>query len=259
MRLLNNITKQCLRGKSGGEPPRSRRFALLHDIRPREASGLRVLQHRFPMRFVALLLLGFILTATAAETPVVQPVFHSSFQSASDAAAADQSLVLLIFGAEWCGPCKLLEKKTLAAPELLHQENALHVAHVDIDADKKMASDFGIEAVPTLILLTPDGKIISRQTGFMEAADLLAWLKTGRARAAAGQWEGTAPGAQFNEFIQKAAADNLGTNEIQKLVDLLGDADPANREQAGKILLAQRENAVPSLIEAVGSSYLGER
>jgi HEAT repeat protein len=130
---------------------------------------------------------------------------------------------------------------------------------MDIDANKKTAGDFGIEAVPTLILLTPDGKIISRQTGFMEIADLLAWLKTGRARAAAGQWEGTAPGAQFNEFIHKAAADNLGTNEIQKLVDLLGDADPVNREQAGKLLLAQRENAVPPLIEAVGNLYLGER
>lgn len=218
----------------------------------------------FFFRFASLCLCVFALNflfllSAAADPPAAQPVFHSSLQSASDAAAADQSLVLLIFGAEWCGPCKLLEKKTLAAPEFLRQESPLHVAHVDIDENKKMAGDFGIEAVPTLILLTADGKIVERQTGFMEAADLLTWLKEGRARAAAGKWEGTAPGAQFGELLKKAAADNLGTNEILKLVDLLGDADPANREQAGKMLLAQRERAVPQLIEAAGNSYLGTR
>ena len=215
-------------------------------------------RHPKMLRLAAALLAACALGA-AAPAVVVAPVFHSSFQAASDAAAADQSLVLLIFSAEWCGPCKLLKSKTFSSPEFSRQEGPLHVADVDIDVNQKMASDFSIEAVPTLILLTPDGKIISRQTGFMEIADLLAWLKTGRARAAAGQWEGTAPGVQFNEFIQKAAADNLGTNEIQKLVELLGDADPANRDQAGKILLAQRENAMSPLIEAVGNPYLGER
>ena len=211
------------------------------------------------IRLAPALLAACVLAATAAEPPVLPPQFHSSFQAASDAAAADQSLVLLVFSAEWCGPCKLLKSQTLSAPEFLHQQSPLHIADVDIDANKKMAGDFGIEAVPTLVLLTPDGKIILRQTGFIEVAELLAWLKTGRVRAAAGQWEGTAPGAQFDEFIKQAAADNLGPNEIQKLVELLGDADPANRDQAGKILLAQRENAVPPLIETVGNPYLGVR
>ena len=212
-----------------------------------------------PLRLAPALLAACVLAAAAAETPAVPPVFHPSFQTASDAAAADQSLVLLIFSAEWCGPCKLLKSKTLSAPEFLQQENPLHIADVDVDASPKMARNFGVEAVPTLVLLTGDGKIISRQTGFMEAADLTTWLKAGRARAAAGQWEGTAPGAHFDAFIKKAAADNLGTNEIRQLVDLLGDADPANRDQAGNILLAQRTNAVPSLIAAVGHPYLGVR
>lgn len=207
----------------------------------------------------ALLAVCVLATASAAEPAAIAPVFHSSFKAAADAAAADRSLVLLVFSAEWCGPCKLLKSQTLAAPEFLHQESPLHVADVDIDANQKMAGDFDIEAVPALVLLTADGKIILRQTGFMEPADLMVWLKTGRTRAAAGQWEGTAPGAQFNEFIQKAAADNLGTNEIQRLVGFLGDADPANREQAGKILLGQREHAMPPLIEAVGDAYLGVR
>jgi HEAT repeat protein/thiol-disulfide isomerase/thioredoxin len=206
-----------------------------------------------------LLLAGWVVGMTGPESGLVAPIFHSSFKSASDAAAADQSLVLLVFSAEWCGPCKLLKSQTLDAPEFLALDAPLHVADVDIDANQKMARDFEVEAVPTLVLVTPDGKIIERQTGFMKVAELLAWLKTGRTRAAAGQWEGTVPGAQFNELIKKASGADLGTNEIHQLVDYLGDADPANRDQAAKLLLEQREKAVPLLIEAVGNPYLGER
>ena len=206
-----------------------------------------------------MLLAASVLATAAAEPAMIQPVFHSSFKAASDAAAADHSLVLLIFGAEWCGPCKLLKSNTLSSPEFLRQESPLHVAEVDIDANPKMADEFGIQAVPTLILLTADGKIISRQTGYLEPSDLLAWLKAGRARAAAGQWEGTVPGRQFDEFLKKAAEEDLTTNDLQRLVALLGDPDPANREQAGRILLAQRERAVPLLIAAVGNPYLGMR
>ncbi|HZI33718.1 MAG TPA: HEAT repeat domain-containing protein, partial [Candidatus Binatia bacterium] len=195
----------------------------------------------------------------AQEPAVIQPTFHASFKTASDAAAADQSLVLLIFGAEWCGPCQLLKSRTLSSPDFLRQDKPLHVAEVDIDANQKMAQDFNVEAVPTLILLTADGKIIERHTGFMEATALSQWLLNGHSLAVAGQWEGTAPGAELNKFIKKAAADNLSTNDLAKLVELLGDPDPANREQAGRLLMEQRESAMPLLIRSVGNSYLGIR
>lgn len=215
---------------------------------------------RFKVRHWAMVLLaGFVLASTAAGAPPVEPLFHPTFKAASDAAAADQSLVLLVFGAEWCVPCRELKSKTLSSPEFLEQGGALHITEVDIDADQKTTHAFAIEAVPTLILLTADGKIVARQTGFMDTAGLLPWLQEGRRRAGAGQWEGTAPGVRFDEFTRKAAGDGLGTNDIQRLVDLLGEADPADRESAGKILLTQREQAVPPLIEAVGHPYLGVR
>jgi len=135
----------------------------------------------FRRRAPALLAL-LVFTAVAAEPAAVPPVVHSSYPAASAAAAADQSLVLLIFSAEWCGPCQQLKKRTLSAPEFLRQENPLHLADVDIDANQKMARDFAVDAVPTLVLLTADGKIIARRTGFLEAADLLAWLQAGRGR-----------------------------------------------------------------------------
>jgi HEAT repeat protein/thioredoxin-related protein len=206
-------------------------------------------------------LLAFLLLALSAyaESPASKPVFHTSLKAASEAAAGDQSLVLLIFGAEWCGPCKALEKTTLKSGDFLEGGGPLRVAHVDIDADPKTARAFAINAVPTLVLLTADSKIVLRRTGYVEPGELLAWLEEGRNRVKRGQWEGTAPGSLLDPFLKKVAGPGLDASDLTQLATMLGDADPAERNAVAKLLLAQREQAVPALIEAVSDSYLGVR
>jgi HEAT repeat protein/thiol-disulfide isomerase/thioredoxin len=183
---------------------------------------------------------------------------HPSLKAASDAAVVDQSLVLLIFGAEWCGPCKLLKKEMQS--DLFQQGvGALQVVHIDIDADEKSARSFAVNALPDLVLLTADGKIVARQAGFQEATGLLAWIDQGRARAKAGKWEGIAPGAELDEIAAKAAGSGLKTNDIQQLIVMLGRSDPAERAGAARILLGERDAVVGPLIDALGDPYLGIR
>lgn len=194
-----------------------------------------------------------------AETPSARPTFHASLKAATESAATDQSLVLLIFGAEWCGPCKLLKKNTLDAKEFLESAGALRIAEVDIDVDEKAARSFDVSAVPTLVLLTADGKIVARRTGYVDAKTLLGWLDTGRERVKQGQWEGVAAGSQLDTFTAKAAADRLADDDLKKLVALLAQPDPAERNAVGRPLLDQREQAVSLLIEAAADRYLGVR
>jgi HEAT repeat protein len=187
------------------------------------------------------------------------PVFHASLKAASEAAAAEQSLVLMIFGAEWCGPCKQLKAKTLASREFLEQGGALRVAEVDVDAEPAFSAQYGVNAVPTLVLLTPDNKIVARTEGFLDAASLLRWLGEGRERARQGKWEGVAPGSKVAQFAEKAAGEQLTTNDVAALIALLGDANSADRDASATLLMAQREAAVLPLIEALTNSYLGVR
>ncbi|MDK2826031.1 thioredoxin [Methanolobus vulcani] len=81
---------------------------------------------------------------------------------------------LLDFSATWCGPCKMqkphLEK---VEAELAGQ---IEVKVVDVDQNQSLAAQYGIQAVPTLIILK-DGEMVKRFTGLTTSGILLEELK----------------------------------------------------------------------------------
>ena len=205
--------------------------------------------------------MGLLLWAHSAGTAPAapRPVFHASLQAAAEAATSDQSLVLLIFGADWCAPCKQLNK-TLSAPEFLDEAGAWHVVDLDVDTEGKSAArDYGVTVLPTLVVQTPDNKIVTREEGLMDTAALLDWLQQARERVKQGKWEGTAPGSKLQKFIDKAASDQLDTNDIACLIALLGEPGAPDRDATARLLVEQRDLAVLPLIRALTNGYLGVR
>ncbi|MHB1954166.1 MAG: thioredoxin family protein [Sulfobacillus sp.] len=67
----------------------------------------------------------------------------------------------LDFTATWCGPCKAFSP----AFERLAQENPWTTfLKVDIDRCQRVASNFGVDSVPTLVIID-QGKVVYRQSG----------------------------------------------------------------------------------------------
>lgn len=188
-----------------------------------------------------------------------RPTFHATISAASEAASAGQSLVLVVFGADWCVPCRVMKKNVFASEQFLAAAGTLHVVEVDIDANQKLAGDYNVSVVPTLVMVTADGKIIQRHEGALTADEMLKWIGTARERASRGQWEGTAPSPRIAEFVTRAAGDNLTEADLARLVEMLGDPNPAERSAAARIIAAQRERAVAPLVNALTNSYLGVR
>ncbi len=66
----------------------------------------------------------------------------------------NNKVVLLYFGAEWCGPCKQL-KKRLDEPETHKIMPKLMVAHLDVDdeSNAKLVKRYKVSALPTQIFI----------------------------------------------------------------------------------------------------------
>jgi thioredoxin-like negative regulator of GroEL len=91
-------------------------------------------------------------------------------------AAEEKRLLVVDFTAEWCQPCKLMDRITWSAPDVAAWigEHAVAV-QIDVDADQELARTFGIRAMPTIVVLRGDTEI-DRATGLKKADELLAWL-----------------------------------------------------------------------------------
>ena len=77
---------------------------------------------------------------------------------------------LLKFSASWCGPCKMLSK-TMEGLDL-----GMPVEHLDIDEYQILARTYGIQAVPTVILLDATGEEYKRFSGAKSKGEIEAWL-----------------------------------------------------------------------------------
>jgi len=77
--------------------------------------------------------------------------------------------VLIDFSAEWCGPCKMM-------PPILKElrqrmGDKIRILKIDIDKSPAVSDAFGIQAVPTLMLIQ-NRNILWRQSGVIQANQL---------------------------------------------------------------------------------------
>lgn len=86
---------------------------------------------------------------------------------------ASKTPVLVDFWAEWCMPCKILGPTIDDIADQYHGK-AL-VGKVDIDSNQQVAMDFGISAIPTVIIFK-DGQPAKKFVGLTKKEDLAAAL-----------------------------------------------------------------------------------
>jgi len=104
-------------------------------------------------------------TDTHAGTPT-EPISLTSHDEL-DSLISTHSVVLVDFYADWCGPCRMMESTI----DAVAAETDAAVVKVNVDRLQPLAAEFGVQAVPTLIVFS-NGEMTERLTG-MQSQDAL--------------------------------------------------------------------------------------
>ncbi len=83
---------------------------------------------------------------------------------------AQDTMVLVDFSAEWCGPCKMMAPILKELKQ--HLKDELKIIKIDVDKNQTLAAKYQVKGVPTLMIFK-DGKQVWRQSGVIQTNQLL--------------------------------------------------------------------------------------
>ena len=103
--------------------------------------------------------------------------WEPTLESAQRVAGQSNRLVLIEFWAPWCSVCKRMEAEVLSQPSVASVLNSKYVS-VKINADNfpATARRYGITALPTTVITTPDGQQVDAIRGRLDTADFIAHI-----------------------------------------------------------------------------------
>lgn len=84
-------------------------------------------------------------------------------------AKAENKPIVLDLHAEWCAPCRKLERLTFPDPKVKALLEQTVFLRIDTDKNPDIARRLGVEGLPDIRFVLPDGKIIRQLRSFQDA------------------------------------------------------------------------------------------
>ncbi len=127
------------------------------------------------LSFIGLFVAFLSLPSMGAAEPPVR--WEPTLDSAQRLASQTGRPVLIYFTAPWCAVCKRMEAEVLTQPSVAGEITADYVpVKVDPDHFPATARQYGVTALPTTVITTPQGQVLVAMQGRVEAADYVTRL-----------------------------------------------------------------------------------
>lgn len=130
-----------------------------------------------PSPFHSLLVIGTLvsaaLTGVGCEPPQASRSAPATTPVHFDTNMDSNKLVVVKFGATWCGPCRAVDKELAELSGQLPAD--VEVLSIDVDENPELAERYGIFSIPKLMLVR-DGKILDEEIGYMSGKQIENWV-----------------------------------------------------------------------------------
>jgi protein disulfide-isomerase len=147
---------------------------------------------------------------TPADAAAAAP-FRTDWDGAVAASRETGKPLLVMFGAGWCAHSAAM-RRSMQDPAVREASRAFVTVYVDTDQQGKIADEFRVQELPTLVVQRPGQKQIATIVGYQPPERLAEWL-----RGTLGP--GAAPAARPQP--RAATGDAPGTAELRAEVERL--------------------------------------
>lgn len=215
---------------------------------------------RRTVSFAAVMLVGPCLAETPGRS--VRVAWETDYGQGMKTAKAENRPILIGFGAEWCGWCKKQDEEVFTDADVAKALAEFVCIKVDVDRNLGIAMAYHVRSLPRQIVVNVHGQIVGDQTGFLPVDAFLEFLRgiggDLRRKTDGEMVPDVTPANQKNAREPSTIDIDFESTETARLVDLVGDPDPAVRERVGSAL-THRTDAAALLVRALGDDYLGTR
>jgi len=104
----------------------------------------------------------------------------NNLDSAFDIASNSNKLIMIDFMAEWCPPCKKMDKKTFSNTNIIKKSNEFIPIRIDVDKQQNIAEEYNGNArkyggigIPNILFIDKEKKIIRHIVGFHDVDQLM--------------------------------------------------------------------------------------
>ena len=112
------------------------------------------------------------------------PYFISENKSISTSSlfiGLSNKIIMIEFMAEWCPPCKRMEKETFSNDKIINKSNEFIFVKVDVDKNQDIANEYKRNAkkyggigIPNILFIDKDKNIVHQTVGSLNANQVTA-------------------------------------------------------------------------------------
>ncbi len=119
---------------------------------------------------------GFYYRAANTPAPPTSIEWRTDFDAALVEARRAQKLVLVDFSADWCPPCIAMKHDVWPDPAVERAVTRAYVpVLVDVDRNGTVPDRYGVQSIPTVLVLDHTGEVVRRAT-FLSASAMREFL-----------------------------------------------------------------------------------